>query len=230
MSEKVYYFSDVLCIWAYVAHARLMEMANQFGEKVEIDGRFCSVFPDAHTKIKSVWKTRGEFEGFNSHLMEVAEKFPHVTVSKRIWLEAKPRTSTSPHGFLKAIQMIEEEDGNAAVPLPFAETLYNKATWDIRCAFFRDARDISSWDVQCEIAEQLCMDSARIKEKLQSAQAIARLDADYQLSDSHQIEGSPTFMMNQGRQKLYGNVGYKLIEANVEEMLRNPNKDTASWC
>jgi hypothetical protein len=32
-----------------------------------------------------------------------------------------------------------------------------------------------------------------------------------------------------GRQKLFGNVGYRLLEANVQELLRAP-KDEASWC
>ena len=45
----------------------------------------------------------------------------------------------------------------------------------------------------------------------------------------HRIDGSPTYLLNQGRQKLYGNVGYKIIEANVEEVLRRP-AEAASWC
>ncbi len=36
--------------------------------------------------------------------------------------------------------------------------------------------------------------------------------------------------MNAGRQILYGNVGYRLIEANLNELLRAPNSDDASWC
>ena len=43
------------------------------------------------------------------------------------------------------------------------------------------------------------------------------------------LDGSPTYLLNQGRQKLYGNVGYKIIEANVEEVLRRP-AEAASWC
>ena len=36
--------------------------------------------------------------------------------------------------------------------------------------------------------------------------------------------------MNEGRQKLFGNVGYKLIEANVQEVLEGKNVGEASWC
>jgi len=33
-----------------------------------------------------------------------------------------------------------------------------------------------------------------------------------------------------GHQLLYGNVGYRLIEANVRELLHNPEAGEASWC
>ena len=31
-------------------------------------------------------------------------------------------------------------------------------------------------------------------------------------------------------QKLYGNVGFRLMEANIQELLRAPGTDEASWC
>jgi hypothetical protein len=37
-------------------------------------------------------------------------------------------------------------------------------------------------------------------------------------------------ILNQGRQKLFGNVGYRIIEANIQELLREANPDQASWC
>jgi len=44
------------------------------------------------------------------------------------------------------------------------------------------------------------------------------------------IEGSPSFVLNEGRQKLYGNVGFRIIEANIQELLRAPGTDQVSWC
>ena len=43
------------------------------------------------------------------------------------------------------------------------------------------------------------------------------------------IDGSPTYILNEGRQKLYGNVGYRVIEANIQELLADPG-ERASWC
>ena len=44
------------------------------------------------------------------------------------------------------------------------------------------------------------------------------------------IEGSPSLVLNEGRQKLYGNVGFRVIEANIQELLREPRINDASWC
>jgi hypothetical protein len=44
------------------------------------------------------------------------------------------------------------------------------------------------------------------------------------------IEGSPSFVLKQGRQKPYGNVWFQLIEASIQELLRAPCTDRTSWC
>jgi hypothetical protein len=43
------------------------------------------------------------------------------------------------------------------------------------------------------------------------------------------LEGSPSYILNDGRQKLYGNVGYRVIEANVTELLEHDDNQL-SWC
>ena len=43
------------------------------------------------------------------------------------------------------------------------------------------------------------------------------------------VKGSPTWVLNEGRQLLYGNVGYRILNANIEELLKNPGNE-ASWC
>ena len=41
---KVSYFSDALCIWAYIAQARIDAVKEKFGDTVRLNHRFCSVF------------------------------------------------------------------------------------------------------------------------------------------------------------------------------------------
>jgi len=52
---------------------------------------------------------------------------------------------------------------------------------------------------------------------------------DQQLKEKYRVVGSPTLVFNEGRQIIYGNVGYRVIEANINELL-NECSTLASWC
>ena len=230
-SVRLSYYSDVLCIWAYVAQRRLEQLVQKFGSKITIETHFCSVFPDAWGQIEEKWKTRDGFDGFNRHINEIASKFPHIEVHQRLWLETRPRTSAGPHLFLKAIEIIERDrNGHESKPLPYLDRLSTRAAWELRRAFFASAKDISDWHIHIEIAALLGVDYKLVDEKIRSSEAVAQLAADYSLSQKNSVVGSPTFILNDGRQKLFGNIGYRLLEANVQELLRSPPKDEASWC
>lgn len=225
---EITYFSDVLCIWAYASQARIDAVRDTFGDAVRMEPRFCSVFADTAGKIASAWKDKGGYAGFNSHLRQVAERFPHIEVHPEIWLKARPLSSTSAHLFMKAVQQWDREStvpGSQSVPSHFDQVM-----WAFRCAFFRDNRDIARWDVQCEIADALGVDIGGIENFIHSGSAFARLAADYRDADKMRIEGSPSFVLDEGRQKLYGNIGFRLLEANIQELLRAPRSDEASWC
>lgn len=225
---KITYFSDILCIWAYVSQARIDAVNEKFADRVRIEHRFCSVFGDTAQKIPATWKDRGEYEGFNAHLREVAQRFPHIEVHPDIWLKTRPVTSASAHLFLKAVQQCDDEH---RVPTrPASPAVFARVSWALRRAFFRDCRDISRWETQCAIAEALGADIDAIEECIHSGSAFARLAADYQDADKLRIEGSPSFVLNEGRQKFYGNVGFRLMDANIQELLRMPSADEASWC
>lgn len=101
---EVAYFSDVLCIWAYASQARIDAVKDKFADSVPIKHQFCSVFGDSARKITASWNHRGGYEGFNSHLLKVAERFPHIKVHPDIWLKTRPSTSSSAHLFMKAVQ------------------------------------------------------------------------------------------------------------------------------
>ena len=225
---EITYFSDFLCVWAYVSQARVDAIKGKFGDAVRIEYRFCSVFGDTARKITATWKDKGEYEGFNLHLRQVAERFPHIKVHPEIWIKTRPLTSASTHLFIKAVQQWSHEStvgGSQSAP-----RILDNVMWAFRSAFFRDCRDISRWDIQCEIAEALGIDISAIEERIHNGIAFARLAADYQDADKMRIEGSPSFVLNEGRQKLYGNVGFHLMEANIEELIRSPRTDEASWC
>jgi len=225
---EITYFSDVLCVWAYVSQARIDAVKEKFRAAVRIENRFCSVFGDTARKITSSWKDRGGYEGFNAHLRQVAERFPHIEIHPDIWLKTRPLTSASAHLFMTAVQQWEHQ--SEVTGGQSAANIFDQVMWSFRCAFFRDCRDISRWDVQCEIAEELGVNVNAIEECIHGGAAFARLAGDYQDADKMRIEGSPSFVLNEGRQKLYGNVGFHVMEANIQELLLTPRTDEASWC
>lgn len=222
---SITYFSDVLCVWAYATQIRLDEVAKQFGTDVQIDYRFCSVFGNTADKIGRGWADRGSYEGFNRHLQDVGTKFSHIDIHPDIWLLAKPASSDSVHLFIKAAQNLESKSDDRGSGAPAAPLI-----WRMRRAFFSECRDISQRTVQYEIAEELGIQPGLVEHEIGSGVAFASLAADYQQRDKLKIEGSPTFVLNQGRQKLYGNLGYRVIEANIRELLREPGVGEMSWC
>ena len=95
---------------------------------------------------------------------------------------------------------------------------------------FSEAVETSRAGIFNEIAKAHGVDVVAIEKCVHSGSAYAALASDYQDADKMGIECSPSFVLNEGRQKLYGNIGFRLIEANIQELLRMPRTNEASWC
>lgn len=224
----VTYYSDVLCIWAYVAQVRVDAIRRSFPDEVRLDYRFVSVFGDTRLKVGEGWRDRDGFAGYARHVTGIAARFEHVRLDPRVWAEVRPASSLSPQLFLSAILEWERTQLPAAVerePQIFASVM-----WAMRRGFFAEGLDIARRDVQRELARPFDIDLAAVEQLIDDGSAFARLSADYQSAEKARIEGSPSFVLNEGRQKLYGNVGFRVIEANIREILRDPDQDQASWC
>jgi len=217
------YFSDVLCVWAYFAQLRLDEIQRNFADRVIVEPRFCSVFGDTARKMETAWGEKGGYQGFSAHLRHAAEGFPQVALNPEVWISVRPASSMSPHLALKAAQLLETAglapQGSAAA-----------AIRAMRQAFFGAGHDIADWSVQSDVLAASGIPPADVEHLVRDGRAFAALASDYQDAEALKIQGSPTFVLNDGRQKLYGNVGYRIIEANIQELLRTPHPDQASWC
>lgn len=227
---KITYFSDILCVWAYVAQRRLVEVATQFGDDVQISYRFCSVFGNSADTIRRVWSEKGGYEGFNRHLQDVVTQFNDIDIHPDVWLKTRPASSDSAHLFIKAVQILEENGDIGETKDANSDSASQQLIWQLRCAFFHECRDVATRKVQYELAEQVRIPRALIEVNIDNGTAFTALSADYQEQQRLKVEGSPTFVLNQGRQKLYGNLGYRVIEANIRELLRTPGVGEMSWC
>ena len=225
------YFSDVLCIWAYVAQVRVDELIGQYGNQIKFNQHFIPVFGSTEKRITVHWKDRGGFKGYHEHVMGVAQQFEHIELHPRIWLENIPRSSASCHHFLTSVQLLEQKDLISCTPDQACKgrTLFEEIIWQMRLRFFRDLQDISDLEVQMGVARDFSLPADKILQQMQNGEAMAAMCCDLDLREEYKVSGSPTYVLNEGRQKLYGNVGFRIINANVKEILDHPSNQ-ASWC
>jgi len=228
---KIDYYSDILCVWAYVAQMRLDELKHHFGDSVHIHYHFMPVFGATQQRIAEGMKEKGGFAFINKHICEVCGDFPHVDINPEVWLKSQPQSSSQTHLFIKAVQLLAAQDaaGSRGNSDYFGRSAVEEFVWRIRLSFFRDGEDISDWSLLYRIAEPLGFNREQIEPLLTKGEAMAALCIDKELCEKNKVEGSPTFILNEGRQKLYGNVGYKILESNVHEVINRPYNQ-ASWC
>lgn len=226
MSIEVDYYSDVLCVWSYATKRKIDEIKSQFADQVSINYRYMPLFSDMHTMLAKNWSDKGGLQGYNKMMHSLNEKFPYVEIHPEIGLKNLPHSSSACHLFLKAVSLLEERDEiHSDDP---QNTLLEQADWKIRLGYFKQAKDISRQSVQMAIAEELELPITQLEELLTNGEAMAALSSCTTDDKQKLLEGSPTFVFNEGRQRLFGNIGYHIIAANLKALLDTPN-DKPSW-
>ena len=164
----VQHFSDLLCVWAYAAGIRLERLVERYRDRVGFETHVCSVFPDTAGKIEAAWGARGGAAAYGAHVQEIAARFDHILVHADVWTLVRPASSTAPHLFLKAARLAEEAaDG----PRPPWQARHHRLATALRRAFFEEARDIATWEVQADCAADLGLDPAAVEARLRSGEA-----------------------------------------------------------
>lgn len=219
---RVIHFSDALCVWAYVSQVRMDELQTHFAGAVVVEYRYFQVFGDVLKKMEANWKDRGGLAGYSAHVKEVGAKFDHVTLDPQVWLRCTPRSSLPSHLLLCAVRLLEAQ----GVVAPGTQA---RTAWALRLAFFRDGHDIARHDVLLDIARQIELPVDKVRQHLADGGAHAALCGDLELAKTQGIQASPTLVFNEGRQRLSGNVGYRIMEANIRELLEGA-PGQLSWC
>ena len=211
------YFSDVLCVWAWIAQRRIDELQEQWGDQVELRHYYLNLFGDTNSRIPEQWQDRGSFNGFGKHVVEAAAPYIDKPLNPDIWTKVRPLTSANAHLVIKAAGIVESAAAAASLAVR------------IRQSFFEDAVDIGQLPMLLSIATDGGLDAGQINKCIENGSASAALMGDYLLAQKQDVSGSPSWIMNNGRQKLYGNVSYHVLHANVEGLLENHGEE-ASWC
>jgi predicted DsbA family dithiol-disulfide isomerase len=199
---QVDYYTDVLCIWAWIAQRRNDEIEESRGKEIVIQHHCLNVFGDTANRIGNKWSDRGGYAGFAKHVRESAAPYASAPVDPRVWRYVRPHTSATAHLILKAAEINTTRE---------------------------DALDIGIVGVVLDVACGAGFDRTDLQSAIESGQAHAALMADYEHAQELGIKGSPSWVLNDGRQILYGNVGYRVLNANIEELLKIPAHE-ASWC
>ena len=219
---KISCYTDALCVWAYIAQVRIDELRANFKDSIEMDYRYFHLFGNVTNKMNGAWKERGGLPGYRQHVREIVERFNHVKLHEQTWETNVPKSSMPAHLFLCATRHVETcfkiERGSG-----------DRLARALREAFFRQARDISQGKVLFEIAESIGLPASDIGDAINTGAAHAALAEDLELARSQSIAASPTLLFNEGRQRLTGNVGYRIIEANIRELLEGA-PGQLSWC
>lgn len=224
MSKKleVQYWSDVLCVWAYVSQVRVDELKNNFSSDVELTNTYFPVFGAALCKLDAMWADKGGRTAYSEHVRSVVGRFGHLTVTPDIWQVNAPTSSLPAHLYICAAQYLEQR-GQLA---PGSCTLL---AWQLRSAFFAEGIDVSCRRHILDIAEQHGIAPSLLESAVDCGAAYALLSKQAANATDAGIKVSPTFSFNEGRQRLSGNVGYRIIEANIRELVEQPEL-RQSWC
>ena len=217
MAIKVEYYSDVLCVWAWIAQRRQEELRQHFGSEIELNHHYVNVFGNTQMQIGEKWASKGGFEGFGQHVIEAASPFSNAPVVANIWQTVRPLSSAPAHAVLKAVEISH----SVAAAENFAYLL--------RARFFTGLTDISRLEILLNLADNEGLNTNLINAALNSGAAMAEVMRDYQMAQAQGIKGSPSWVLDGGRQILYGNVGYRVLRANAVELLNQPQEE-ASWC
>lgn len=211
------YYTDVLCVWAWIAQRRIDELNEKLVNKIEFKYYYVDIFGDVPTKMNTQWEQKGGYVGFAEHVQKSASIFEDAAINSKIWTEVRPATSGNAHLVLKAIENTYDKNKSIDMASKF------------RIAFFVDALDIGNLEILFGLVKANGLDQDKINRSIHDGSAMGMLMHDYQKSKQQSIKGSPSYVIDEGRQTLYGNVGYRVLLANIRELLKNPS-DEASWC
>jgi predicted DsbA family dithiol-disulfide isomerase len=201
------YYTDILCVW--IAQKRIDERNKKLGSSIELQHYFVDVFGDVPKKMNTQWQSKSGYEGFSEHIHKSASAFEYARINPKIWPKVRPNVSANAHLVLKAVEITCDKKKSIDMALKF------------RTAFFVDALDIGSLEFLCDLVNANGLYRNRINTSIRDGSAMASLMSDYQKSKEQDIKGRPSYVIGGGRQKFYGNVGYRVILANIKELLKN---------
>jgi len=215
------YWSDPLCVWALVAQTKLDRILEEVGDRLTIDYRIVPVFGSVPWRFERGPWAEGGIGGRVAATRRIAEQGGRSDVSGECWSRSMPSSSWAPAAAIKAVFALAREGSVSRDSGPtYQRTLRERF-------FVRDA-NIALRHVQLEVAEELGLHRGPIEARLDDGSALAAVCEDHAEKERLHIQGSPTYVFDDGRAMLYGNFDYAILHATIEELLRGVDPGCSS--
>lgn len=206
------YWSDPLCVWAFVAQKHLADVLARGGGALQAAYRIVPVFGSVPQRFRDgAWAKAGP-AGRAAATARIAREHGHPEVTGRVWLDDPPATTWLTSAAFKAAQALEAA-GSAP---PGASANYLKA---LRVALFVENRNTSRRGVLLDVAEAVGLDPDAVAAGLDDGTALAALFEDHTARDQQRVQGSPTYVFDGGRAMLYGIFDASVLHATVDRLL-----------
>lgn len=206
------YWTDPLCIWAFVAQPRLDSIESEFEARVAVQHRIVPIFGSLPWRFDEGPWSAGGVEARVAATARVAAQHGFEGVTGAVWRDDTPASSWAPSMAIKAAFALEAQGGTEAG----AAAAYQ---WALRRAFFEANVNIARRAAQLEVAEVVGLPRGPLEARLDDGSALAEVWRDHHDREASMIAGSPTWVFDGGRAKLYGNVDFGVLHATVEQLL-----------
>lgn len=216
-------YTDVLCVWAYAGQVRADELREMFGPRIQLVERYLSVYGNVNRRVDE--QAGGDASAYADIRRRVAARFDHTKMHPDAFARVAPRSSNMAHLALCAVRAAQANGLVDEDP-----ELMSRLTRRVRLAFFEDAEDISQRDVLINLLAGEGVPQGALDAMLLNGAAMAELSDDLAQKEKLGLVGSPTYVLDGGRQQLFGNVGYRILEANVAGLLDGDRTPSGSWC
>ncbi len=213
MSKRVSlsYWSDPLCIWAFVTESRLERLVADQGEFLDVSYRICPVFGSIPWRLREgPWAAAG-VEGRVASTRRIAMEHGHDNVTGEVWTKG-PSSSWPTGAVVKSAQLLE---GTGGVVRGSAAALLVA----LRRAFFVGDLDVSKRGPMVSVVEDLGLPVDRLLALLDDGSAWAALAEDQREREALKLKGSPTFVFDGGRVSFYGNFDEDALRATVTALV-----------
>ncbi|MCA9577916.1 MAG: DsbA family protein [Sandaracinaceae bacterium] len=212
-SLRFEYWSDPLCIWAYVAQSKLERVIAEWGEHLTIAYRIVPVFGSFPRRFSTGAWAEGGHEGRREATARVAGTHGCEGVTGELWTRDTPTSSWSCGAAAKAVFHMESLGESAAG----SGAGYLRA---LRRRAFEANENVCRRAVQLSVAEECGVGPQRLAEWLDDGLPFALLAEDDEDRKALGVRGSPSYVFDGGRATLYGNFPFEVLHATMQELLR----------